>query len=160
MPVPALPVRRIVVGVDGSAGSEKALRWAIAQAQLTSAGVEAVASWQDPVTSGYYSFGFAPVYTEDEDWPAITRTYLQRSVADAVREMHPSAPVTTRVVRGHPAQVLLDAAKGADLLVVGSRGHGTLAGMLLGSVSQHCVQHSCCPVVVVPADRENAADRR
>jgi nucleotide-binding universal stress UspA family protein len=71
----------------------------------------------------------------------------------------PSAPIVTRVVQGHPAQVLLDAARGADLLVVGSRGHGTLAGMLLGSVSQHCVQHSPCPVVVVPADHPVEDDR-
>lgn len=59
-------------------------------------------------------------------------------------------PVLTRVLHGHPAQVLLDAAGGTQLLVVGSRGHGAFAGMLLGSVSQHCVQHASCPVVVVP----------
>jgi nucleotide-binding universal stress UspA family protein len=56
------------------------------------------------------------------------------------------------IVQGPPAQVLLDAAAGAQMLVVGSRGHGTLAGMLLGSVSQHCVQHAPCPVVVIPPD--------
>jgi nucleotide-binding universal stress UspA family protein len=55
------------------------------------------------------------------------------------------------VAPGHPAKVLLDAANGAELLVVGSRGHGTFAGILLGSVSQHCVQHAPCPVVVVPS---------
>jgi hypothetical protein len=58
--------------------------------------------------------------------------------------------ILTRVLHGHPAHVLLDAASGAQLLVVGSRGHGAFAGMLLGSVSQHCVQHASCPVVVVP----------
>jgi nucleotide-binding universal stress UspA family protein len=63
-------------------------------------------------------------------------------------------PVAIRatVVRGHPAQVLLETATGAYILVVGSRGHGTFAGMLLGSVSQHCVQHAGCPVLVVPQD--------
>ncbi|MEV0561406.1 universal stress protein [Dactylosporangium sp. NPDC049742] len=55
------------------------------------------------------------------------------------------------MVQGHPAKVLLDAANGAELLVVGSRGHGTFTGILLGSVSQHCVQHAPCPVVVVPS---------
>jgi len=63
----------------------------------------------------------------------------------------PPTQVLPRVVQGHPAQVLLEAARGAQMLVVGSRGHGTLAGMLLGSVSQHCVQHAPCPVLVVPA---------
>ncbi len=146
------PEGRIVVGVDGSPCSDKALRWAIMQAQLTGAGVEALASWQDPVASGYYSFGFSPVFTGDEDWAALTETYVQESLTRAVDALHPDARIVTRVVQGHPAQVLLEAAVGAELLVVGSRGHGTLAGILLGSVSQHCVQHAPCPVVVVPAD--------
>jgi nucleotide-binding universal stress UspA family protein len=58
--------------------------------------------------------------------------------------------VRTRVIHGRPASVLLETAIGADMLVLGSRGHGTFAGMLLGSVSQHCVQHAPCPVLVVP----------
>jgi len=149
---PTQPDRRVVVGVDGSPCSVKALRWAIVQAQRTGAGVEAVASWQDPVVSGYFSYGFAPVFTDDQDWAALTGKYLQESVAGAVDELHPDRQVVARVVQGHPAQVLLDAAVGAQLLVVGSRGHGTLAGMLLGSVSQHCVQHAPCPVVVIPPD--------
>jgi nucleotide-binding universal stress UspA family protein len=65
-------------------------------------------------------------------------------------------PVVPRVVQGHPAQVLLEAARGARLLVVGSRGYGTLAGVLLGSVSQHCVQHAPCAVLVVPAEPQPA----
>jgi nucleotide-binding universal stress UspA family protein len=148
--------RRIVVGVDGSPGSDRALRWAITQAQLTDASVEAVASWQDPVASGAYSFGFAPVLAEDEDWVTLTEKYLQESVARAVDELHSRVRIVTRVVQGHPAQALLNAATGAELLVVGSRGHGKLAGMLLGSVSQHCVQHAPCPVVVVPTDDQEA----
>jgi len=140
------------VGVDGSPCSVKALRWAIIQAQLMGAKVEAVASWQDPVASGYYSYGYSPVFIDDEDWAAITGKYLQEAVAGAVDDLHPDVQVVTRVMQGHPAQVLLDAAVGAQLLVVGTRGHGTLAGMLLGSVSRHCVQHAPCPVVVVPPD--------
>jgi len=140
------------VGVDGSPCSVKALRWAIVQAQLTGAGVEAVASWQDPVASGYYSFGFSPIFTDDQDWAASTEKDLQEAVDGAVDDLHPDVEVVTRVVQGHPAQVLLDAAVGAQLLVVGTRGHGTLAGLLLGSVSQHCVQHAPCPVVVIPPD--------
>jgi len=140
------------VGVDGSPCSEKALRWAIVQAQLIGARVEAVATWQDPVASGYYSFGFSPVVTADEDWASLTAKCLQESVSRAMDDLHPHVDVETQVVQGHPAQALLDEAAGAELLVVGSRGHGTLAGVLLGSVSQHCVQHAPCPVVVVPAD--------
>ena len=152
---PAEPTRqdrKVVVGVDGSPCSTKALRWAIVQAHLTGATVEAVASWQDPVASGYYSYGFSPVFTDDEDWASIAEKSLQEAVAGAVDDLRPDAQVVTRVVQGHPAQVLLDAAAGAQLLVVGTRGHGTLAGLLLGSVSQHCVQHASCPVVVVPPD--------
>ena len=143
--------RRVVVGVDGSPCSEKALRWAIALAERTDAEVEAVASWQDPVTTTY-AFGLTPVYAGDQDWAGITGRCLQESVARAVEELHPRVAIVTRVAEGNPAQVLLDAAASAQLLVVGSRGHGTLAGMLLGSVSQHCVQHAPCPVVVVPKD--------
>jgi len=144
--------RRIVVGVDGSPSALKALRWAIAQAQRTGASVDVVASWLDPVASAYSSFGFSPVFPDDEDWAGLTDKYLQAAVAEAVDGRRSRVQIVTRVVRGHPAQVLLDAAEGAQLLVVGSRGHGTLAGLLLGSVSQHCVQHAPCPVVVVPAD--------
>ena len=106
---PTQPDRRVVVGVDGSPCSVKALRWAIVQAQRTGAGVEAVASWQDPVVSGYFSYGFAPVFTDDQDWAALTGKYLQESVAGAVDELHPDRQVVARVVQGHPAQVLLDA---------------------------------------------------
>jgi nucleotide-binding universal stress UspA family protein len=143
------PDRRIVVGVDGSSCSEAALRWAIAQAQLVGVGVEAIAAWQDPVNAGY-SLGFMPALDGDVDWATLTEKVLRESVARVVDQGHPGSEIVTRVVQGHPAQVLLDAAASAQLLVVGSRGHGTLAGMLLGSVSQHCVQHAPCPVVVVP----------
>lgn len=143
--------RRIVVGVDGSPCSVKALRWAIHQAQLTAATVEAIASWEDPATFTY-SLGWDTDYADHESWAAITERYLHEAVAGATADLDPQVEVVSTVVQGHPAQVLLDAAKGAQLLVVGTRGHGTLAGLLLGSVSQHCVQHAPCPVVVVPAD--------
>jgi nucleotide-binding universal stress UspA family protein len=145
------PDRRIVVGIDGSPCSESALRWAIAQAHVTGAGVEAIAAWQAPVNSGY-SLGFMPALDSDVDWATLPEKVLRESVARAVKELQPGVEIVTRVVQGHPAQVLLDAAASAQLLVVGSRGHGTLAGRLLGSVSQHCVQHAPCPVVVVRGD--------
>jgi nucleotide-binding universal stress UspA family protein len=138
--------RRIVVGVDGSHGSTAALRWALTQAQLTGATVEAVAAWQSPALIGY-SYGWVPLPYEGESIATAAENVLAETVAKLA-----GAPdrITTTVAEGPSAQVLLKAAAGADLLVVGSRGHGAFAGMLLGSVSQHCVQHARCAVVVVP----------
>jgi nucleotide-binding universal stress UspA family protein len=81
---------------------------------------------------------------------AIMGKVLDDTIAEVAAQLERPVTVLARVVEGHPTQVLLDAATGAELLVVGSRGHSTFAGLLLGSVSQHCVQHTPCPVVVVP----------
>ncbi|MFF5223582.1 universal stress protein [Micromonospora sp. NPDC000212] len=141
--------RRIVVGVDGSTGSRAALRWALSHGQLTGAAVEAVSVWQGPPVYGF-AYGWSPSVFEDVDLAAITGKMLAEAVGDEAAG-RPPAEILTRVVHGHPSQALLDVAHGAQLLVVGSRGHGAFAGMLLGSVSQHCVQHAPCPVVVVPS---------
>jgi len=76
---------------------------------------------------------------------------LHDTITAVTAEVAAPVAVLPRVIAGHPAEVLLQAADGAQLLVVGSRGHGTFAGILLGSVSQHCVQHPPCPVAVIPA---------
>jgi nucleotide-binding universal stress UspA family protein len=143
--------RHIVVGIDGSPGSRTALAWAITQARLTGATVEAVVAWQEsvmPLGSGY------PVgetgYLDGLSVAAVAQKVADDTVAAVVAEVGEPADVRTRTIMGHPAQVLAETAVDAQLLVVGSRGHGTFAGMLLGSVSQHCVQHASCPVVVVP----------
>ena len=133
--------QRIVVGADGSAASVDALRWAARQAEVTGAVLEAVICWQYPMV-----FGGAPVLAEI-DWLADARTALDAAVQGALGER--ASSVTQRAVEGHPARVLLDESAGADLLVVGSRGHGGFAGMLLGSISEHVVAHARCPVVVV-----------
>lgn len=132
---------RIVVGVDGSDSSKAALRWAVRQARLTGARVEAVHAWQYPTTA----YGWAVTETNVE---SVARLRLEEMIAGAAG---PDADVEVQPVvqQGHPAQVLLDAARGAELLVVGNRGHGGFAGALLGSVGQHVVQHAACPVVVV-----------
>jgi nucleotide-binding universal stress UspA family protein len=148
-PTQASP-RRIVVGVDGSAGSLTALRWAVAQAVLTGASVEAVIAWQEPVMYSAASLGYAPVDFDGDDIEKMMTKVLEDSIAEVGADAGPSAVVTPRVMQGHATQSLLDAAAGAELLVVGSRGHSTFAGLLLGSVSQHCVQHAPCAVVVVP----------
>ncbi|MEU7873090.1 universal stress protein [Dactylosporangium sp. NPDC049140] len=143
--------RRIVIGVDGSIHSKTALRWAITQARLVGAPVEVVSAWQEPVLIGH-SYGGPPLPYEGESIATITEKVLAETVADVTGQQDQPVEIRTRVAQGHPAQVLLEAAAGAQMLVLGSRGHGTLAGILLGSVSQHCVQHAPCPVVVVPQD--------
>jgi len=138
---------RIVVGVDGSAPAKAALKWAVRQAALSGSTVEAVIAWHCPAMYGGY--GWVPVSAADPvNFDEIAAKVVTEAVTDLV-DAASSVRVTTQVAEGHPAEVLLDAAKGADLLVVGSRGHGGFAGALLGSVSQHCAAHSPCPVVIV-----------
>jgi nucleotide-binding universal stress UspA family protein len=135
--------RRIVVGVDGSVPSKAALGWAIRQAKLTGAVVDAVIAWHYPATYGYS--GYVADYTDYSELAA-------KVVAATIAEVSgPAGPVEVRptVVEGNPAAVLLAASEGADLLVVGSRGHGGFVEALLGSVSQHCVHHAACPVVIL-----------
>lgn len=135
--------RRVVVGVDGSVSSKAALGWAIRQAELTGAVVDAVIAWHYPGT-----YGYATPVADDADYEGLAA----KVVADSIAEVSgPAGPVEVRpkVVEGHPAEVLLDASAGADLLVVGSRGHGSFVEALLGSVSQHIVHHALCPVVVI-----------
>lgn len=143
------PQGRIVVGVDSSTGSAAALRWALGQARLTGATVDAVAAWHSPAMYGY-SYGVVPMEFDDAAVAAIAEKALAETVAQVVDQQEHPSPVTTHVMSGPASQVLLEAAKGAQLLVVGSRGHGAFAGMLLGSVSQHCMQHATCPTVVIP----------
>ena len=141
--------RYIVVGVDGSHGSRAALRWALTQAHLTGTGIEAVAVWQQPATYNY-TYGSIPFPSSDDSIAVSAEKALTETVAEVVATGDRPVEVRTKVAHGPAAQVLLEAATDAELLIVGSRGHGAFAGMLLGSVSQHCAQHAPCPVVVVP----------
>ena len=138
---------RIVAGVDGSPSSISALRWAIGQAELTGAAVDAVIAWHYPVATGGY--GFAPTgMATSFDFKENAGKVLAEAISAACG---PGSLVLVRprAVEGDPARVLLDASDGADLLVVGSRGHGGFTEALLGSVGQQCVHHARCPVVVV-----------
>ncbi|MGI8776092.1 MAG: universal stress protein [Acidimicrobiales bacterium] len=134
----------IVVGVDGSEPSKDALRWAARQAELTEAGLQVVITWSFPTTSGWEPSS----YPSGIDYETDARKVLDDVVDEVLGAARPTN-LTTSVVSGHPAQVLVEAAHDADLLVVGSRGHGMFAGMLLGSVSEHCVHQADCPVVIV-----------
>jgi nucleotide-binding universal stress UspA family protein len=131
------PERRIVVWLDASRASKAALAWAIAQAARRDAVVE--------VVTAYYWF---PMPIEEVDFKGLATHMAEDAILDAAHR-GPPVKIISKVVRGNAAKVLLEAARGAELLVVGSRGHGSLAASLLGSVSQQCMQHATCPVVVV-----------
>ena len=134
---------RIVVGVDGSEGSKHALRWAVRQAGFTGATLEAVIGWQYPAF-----FGWAPVGIDDVDFGEVAEQTLTQTIDEVLGPDRP-AGLLTRVVAEHPAEALVDTSKGAELLVVGSRGYGGLADAMLGSVSTYCVHHAHCPVTVI-----------
>jgi len=147
MPAEHRTSARIVVGVDGSPSSVSALRWAVKQAGLTGATVDAVISWHYPASAGGY--GWAPIGVGAAfDFAENAEKVLAAAISEAAPP-DSAVDVRARVAEGNAAQVLLDAADGADLLVVGSRGHGGFTEALLGSVSQHCVHHAHCPVVVI-----------
>ncbi|QIZ38667.1 universal stress protein [Saccharopolyspora sp. ASAGF58] len=137
---------RIVVGVDGSPGSRAALRWALRYAEQCGGAVTAVIAW---ASSTFTEITPMPPALSDEDSVARAEWELRKAVDETSALLATSVPVHREVVSGHAARALLDEAQGADLLVVGNRGHGGFVGALLGSVSQHCVSHAHCPVVVV-----------
>ncbi len=137
--------KRIVVGVDGSEQSVHALEWAVRQAGLTGGTVEAVCAWQFPV-----SYGWA--VTDNTDYAALASEALEKAIAQA-QHVNEAVEIHAFVVERNPAQALIDASDGADLLIVGNRGHGGFTSALLGSVSQHCVHHAHCPVVVIRGGR-------
>jgi nucleotide-binding universal stress UspA family protein len=134
-------MERIVVGVDGSAGGEAALRWALDEAGLHDAVVVAAMAWTylDQRHAGK-SEAFDPAYTDEQAREAL------RAAVDAVV---PPRPVEQRVILDLPAQALLDAGADADLIVVGARGLGGFKGLLLGSVSERVLEHATGPVAVV-----------
>lgn len=140
---------RIVVGIDGSPGAERALRFALGEARLRSAGLRIVSAWMTPV-SAYAGMAFVPTY----DLREIEQQAAQERVDAAVALLGDTAgvPVEAMAVEGHPADVLIDQAAGADLLVVGSRGLGGFSSLLLGSVSHQVAHHARTPVAIVPLE--------
>jgi nucleotide-binding universal stress UspA family protein len=136
----------VVVGVDGSAESVAALAWAARYASAAGARVQALLAWHYPGAVGGPPMEKAPATVRNQ-----TDEQMHATLDDAVAKACPGEQpgVAKSIAYGHPAQVLIDASEGADLLVVGSRGHGSWTGMLVGSVSIHCVTGAHCPVVVV-----------
>lgn len=135
---------RIVVGVDGSPASHAALEWAVEEAKLRSCDVEAVHAWS-PIS-------FAPV-TGMVPTPTLAPEDLEQEAVELLRTALASVgnPASAHAITaaGGVVEVLLSQSKGADLVVVGSRGRGGFTGLLLGSVSQQVAHHASCPVVII-----------
>lgn len=142
-------MERIVVGVDGSAASRAALRWAVREALLRDASVDAVTAWHYPYAATAEGFGRGiPLSAWPE--PEVGARQTLDDAVQAIAGEFERLPIIERVVvLDGAAHALLENAKGADLLVVGSRGHGGFVGLLLGSVSSHCAAHAPCPVAII-----------
>ena len=139
----------IVVGVDGSPESGLALRWAQTLAGTLGATITAVTAW-------HFDTSFGP-YTPSEWNPeSDAQQVLEDALAQAFGDQFPPG-LKAQAIRGRPAQVLIDEAKSAKMLIVGSRGRGGFASLLLGSVSSACAEHASCPVLVVHG-AEDAAE--
>jgi nucleotide-binding universal stress UspA family protein len=132
---------RIVVGVDGSDPSKLALRWAARIAAAEGARIDVVMAWQVP-TLAYRSIG--PII----DMQQATEEALAQAVDDVFGEQRPNG-MQLRTIQGGGAAVLLDASRDALMVVVGSRGRGGFAGLLLGSVSAKVAEHAECTVLIV-----------
>ncbi len=141
-------IKRIIVGVDGSDSSRAALNWAYEEAAHHGAALSVVAAWHAPVLPQAPPYGSMPPEGYDTQPGRDALDELERLVSN-LEVKTPAVEVQTSIEDGSPAKVLIERSKGADLVVVGSRGRGGFAGMLLGSVSQHLVAHAHCPVAVV-----------
>jgi nucleotide-binding universal stress UspA family protein len=134
---------RIVVGIDGSEPSKRALAWAAHQAAMGGSELEVIGAWQYPTT-----YGWVVSLPSNLDLSEGTKTMIASTVAEVLGDPPAVKPIET-VAEGHPTVVLLDASSSADLLVVGCRGLGAVRGALIGSVSAYLASHAHCPVVVV-----------
>ncbi len=147
--------RRIVVGVDGSKGSELALRWGAHLARSSGASLTALIAWE-------HLMDWAPVVTASDPSPTAWHPglhageVLHQTVHRALTAEQ-AAAVDYRTVEGGPAKMLIDASEDATMIVLGSRGRGGFRGLRLGSVSHAVTAHSACPVLIVHGDREPPA---
>jgi nucleotide-binding universal stress UspA family protein len=133
---------RIVVGVDGSDSSLEALRRAVRIAAALDLTVEAVTSWRHPADYAEMTGDFP--YSPVADAQAIGEETAEKIWSDKTPDWF-----SVVTVEGYPAEALIEQSRGAEMLVVGSRGHGGLAGVLLGSVSAKCAEHASCPVLII-----------
>jgi nucleotide-binding universal stress UspA family protein len=138
---------RVVVGIDGSPASARALTRGAEEAQEHGAELQVVMAYTIPAPPVGIGLVQPPSRDADE-WRTDAETALHQTLRETLGD-DAAALVRTEVVEGSPAKALIDASNQADLVVVGTRGHGGFAGMLLGSVSQHVTAHSACTVMVV-----------
>ncbi|HUW77382.1 MAG TPA: universal stress protein [Candidatus Nanopelagicaceae bacterium] len=138
----------IIVGVDGSETSMIALRWAAKLAPTLGGNIVAVIAWDYPARPGWEG--------EIPDWwrPDEDAIKILDETLDSVFGKNRPVGLVTSVQQGRPTPILIEASKDADMLIIGSRGLGGFAGMLLGSVSSSCAEHAHCPVLVVHGDAE------
>lgn len=138
----------IVVGVDGSEESHRALEWALEEARIRGVGVRALHGWTYPTPVGTFEAVVpAAIHVDFEEEAA---EILARAIKDATGGGNEDVEIRTEVVQMSPARALIRASRDADLLVIGSRGLGGFRGLLLGSVGQQCSQHAYCPLVIIP----------
>jgi len=137
---------KILVGVDGSEQSKAAMDWAIEEAKLRRGEIVALTAWNFP----YISDGLGQAWDYDI-FRKDAQTILQ---AELERVKDPDVEVSGRVVEGNPAVALVEASRDADLVAVGSRGHGGFTGMMLGSVSHQTIHRAHCPVLVIREPRD------
>lgn len=135
---------RVIVGVDGSVPSIRALLWARFIADSTDSGIQAIGVWELPAAWGVG----VPAVAVDTDLGPATEAMLKEASAQAFGADPPSS-LSLMARLGGASQVLLEASESATMLILGSRGHGAVAGLLLGSVSKTCVERATCPVLVV-----------
>lgn len=147
---------RIVVGVDGSAQSQRALQWAVGEAQVHGWEVEAVYVFEHTPSWQLYAYGEGVAMGGDEHWAQQNREATARTaqalVDEMVAEVHnpQRVGVTARTLEDRrPARALVDHSGTAQMLVIGSRGRGGFAGLVLGSVGQQCAQYARCPLVLL-----------
>jgi len=139
----------IVVGVDQSEGAKEALRFALEEAKLRHARLRVVHAWQYGTIGAAGAESFYPAVGADlSEVREAAGQALEQTLRETLADTD-SVEVERRLVEGRPAGVLVDESHDADLLVVGSRGHGGFTELLLGSVSQQVSHHAACPVVIV-----------
>jgi len=145
----------IVVGVDHSAGAKATLRFALEEARLRHATLRVVHAWEFGFIGAAGFEGALPVLGgELEEYRKAAAAALDETLKEVVADTD-GVKIERRVDQGEAAAVLVEESRSADLLVVGSRGHGGFARLLLGSVSEKCAQHALCPVVIVRGTAKN-----
>jgi nucleotide-binding universal stress UspA family protein len=145
-----------IVGVDGSDNSLHALEWAIDQAIGRAVRLVLLASWGAPVvTTGLFPEGvFMP------DWYGLEQELARSTEALASARARDGVEIEARVAQGPAAQLLIEASRQSDLLVVGARGLGRVKGLVLGSVSQRCASHSSVPTAIISGNAPLGPVRR